>query len=259
MPNVLKSDFYRFATNNKFLYGLATFVSGIAFLLVMMVRSDISLGIGGSGIWIIISEIDDIIQMGIQFHNGLLGVVVAVLISVFIGQEYQWKTLQNKWITSQNRSHIYLSKMILSSFASAVIFLVYQLVALLSSGQIGSFLTSEYAFMLICGLFIYATLGTVICLIAMSVKNNVAGVVICLCYVLFIETLLFAVSNLANVSATAGRVVDWGIRHSIYGMATVVSSVDFSPEHTFGIVINALIIMALSTVIGLLIFRKHEL
>ena len=259
MPNVLKSDFYRFATSSKLLYGLAAFVSGIAFLLVMMVRSDISLGIGASDTWIIISEIDDIIQMGIQFHNGLLGVVVAVLISVFIGQEFQWKTWQNKWVTIKSRSHIYLSKMVLSSFASAVMFLVYQLVALFGSGQMGSILTREYAFMLICGLFIYAALGTVICLIAMSVKSNVASVVMCLCYVLFIETLLFAVSNLASRSATAGRFVDWGIRHSIYGMVTVVSSVDFLPERTFGIVINALIIMALSTVIGLLIFRKHEL
>ena len=213
MPNVLKSDFYRFAISGKLLYGLLALVSVISFLLVMMVRSDISLGIGASDTWIIISEIDDIIRMGIQFHNGLLGVVVAVLISVFIGQEYQWKTWQNKWVTNQNRSHIYLSKMVLSSFASAVIFLVYQLVAIFSSGQIGSILTREYAFMIICGLFIYAALGAVICLIAMSAKNSIAGVIMCLCYVLFIETFLFAVSNLASLSATARRFVDWGIRH----------------------------------------------
>ena len=259
MSNVLKSDFYRLAASSKLLYGLAALVSGIAFLLTMMVRSDISLGIGASDTWIIISEIDDIIRMGIQYHNGLLGVVAAVLISVFIGQEYQWKTWQNKWVTSQNRAHIYLSKMALSSFASAAIFLAYQLAALFSSGQVGAILTGEYVFMIICGVFIYAALGTVICLIAMSVKNNVAGVIMCLCYVLFIETLLFAASNLANISAAAGGFADWGIRHSIYGMAAVVSSADFSPERTFGIVINALIIMALSTVVGLLIFRKHEL
>ena len=85
------------------------------------------------------------------------------------------------------------------------------------------------------------------------------GVIVCLCYVLFSETLVSVMSNISNISAAIGRFVGWGIRQSTFGMSTVVSYADFSPGMTLGIVINALITMLLSTTPRLLIFWKYEL
>lgn len=257
MPNILKSDLYRFV-NSKLLYGLIALTAVIPFLLTMMIRNDIRLGISVYGNLILFREIDDIVRMGIQYQNGL-GIFVAVLISVFIGQEYQWKTWQSKWIMSKSRMGMYLSKAIFSALGSAVIFMIYQMVVLFSSGQIGIILAGDYISMLIFGLLIYAALGIAICLIAMSIKNNVAGPIVCLCYVLFSETLLSAISNVGNISVTVRRFVELGIRHSVFGMSAIVSSMDFSPNMALGIVVNALIIIVLSSTFGLVIFRKYEL
>ena len=258
MTKLLKSDLYRL-TNSKILYGLSFFVAVVAVLFVIMIRSDISLGIYALGNVVEIGRMEDIIGLGIQYHNGLLGVVVAMILSVWIGQEYQWNTWQYKWVTSKSRRYMYLAKAIISALVSVAIFLLYQLVALFSSGQVGIILSWNYMSLIIGGIFVYGALGTVICLMTMSAKNNVVGVVVCLCYVLFIESLLFAVSIGANHIAIAGRIVDWGIRHSIYGMTAAVVRMDLTPGQILGIGFNGIIIMILATILGMFVFEKCEL
>ena len=162
MTNVWKSDLYRIG-KSRLLYGVAASTFIIAFFLIMLMRQDIRLGISIFGNLTAFKGIDDIIRIGIAYQKGL-GILVAVLISVFIGQEYQWQTWQQKWMASKSRISIYLSKAALSSVVSAAIFLLFQIVALLSSGQIPEILTLEYAGMIISGVFIYAALGSVICI-----------------------------------------------------------------------------------------------
>jgi hypothetical protein len=77
--------------------------------------------------------------------------------------------------------------------------------------------------------------------------------------VLFSETLASVLQNIGGLSATVGRVIGWVIKHSIYGMSTLVSGAGFSSELAVGIVINALAIMFLSTAFGVIVFRKYEL
>lgn len=125
MFNILKCDLYRF-NKSKLFYSLAAFTAFIAFSLTMMIRQNIRLGIlitGGDGF--MFRNIDDIICAGIQYYK-LLGIFIAIFLSVFISQEYQWRTWQHKWITSRSRSRIYLSKAVFSSVVSASIFLIYQ-------------------------------------------------------------------------------------------------------------------------------------
>lgn len=257
MMNIWKNDLYRIG-KSKLLYGITAFTGIIAFLLVMLIRQDIRLGISIFGNLTAFKKIDDIIRIGIEYQKGL-GILVAVLISVFIGQEYQWQTWQQKWITNRNRIFIYLSKAALSSVISAVIFLIFQIVVLLSSSQIQEMLTPEYAGMMISGVFIYAALGSIICLLSMLVKNNTTSTIVCLGYVLFSETLVSVIKNLSSFSGTTMRLVELDIRHSIYGMSSIVSEISVSADLTIDILINSLAIMLLSTAIGLFIFRKYEL
>ena len=158
-------------------------------MLIMLMRQDIRLGISVFGNLTAFKEIDNIIRIGITYQKGL-GILVAVLISVFIDQEYQWQTWQQKWLTSKNRIYIYLSKAVLSSAVSAAIFLIFQIVALLSSSQIQEILTLEYTGTMISGIFVYAALGSVICLLSMLIKSSTASIIVCLGYVLFSETLV---------------------------------------------------------------------
>lgn len=257
MTNIWKSDLYRFG-KSKLFYGIAAFTSIIAFSLIMLMRQDIRLGISVFGNLTAFKGIDDIIRISIAYQKGL-GILVAVLISVFIGQEYQWQTWQQKWMTSKNRIFIYLSKAALSSAVSATIFLIFQIAALLSSGQIKEMLTPEYVSTMISSVFIYAALGSVICLLSMLIKSSTASIIVCLGYVLFSETLVSVVKNLSNFSNAIARFVEWGVQHSIYGMSLIVSGTAVSANLSIMILINSLAIMLLSTTVGLLLFRKFEL
>ncbi len=141
MPEVLMADVYRFG-KSKLFYGMAIFTGMLAFFLVMIIRQNVRFGVSVFGDLIAFKEIADVIRIGAAYQKGL-GIVAAVMISIFIGQEYQWKTWQHKWMVTQSRSSIYLSKVVLSSAFSVVLFLL--LVVLLSSGQIMELLTVEYA------------------------------------------------------------------------------------------------------------------
>jgi len=90
MTNIWKNDLYRIG-KSKLLYGVVAFTCFIAFSLIMLMRQDIRLGISVFGNLTAFKGIDDIIRIGIAYQKGL-GILVAVLISVFIGQEYQWQT-----------------------------------------------------------------------------------------------------------------------------------------------------------------------
>lgn len=257
MTNVLRSDLYRFI-RSKLLYGTMAFTGIIAFSLMMIMRQDIRLGISVFGNLTAFRGIEDVIRIGMEYQKGL-GILVAILISVLIGQEYQWKTWQHKWIINESRTGIYLSKAIISSATSAVIFLLFELVSLLSSGQISTILTDGFVTTVICGFVIYAALGTVICLFSMLIKNNTASVIVCLCYVLFSETLLSVIRNLSSFSVSFVEVVELGIRHSIYGMSMIISTTSVSADMAINIIINSVIIMFITTMFGLIVFRKYEL
>ena len=261
MIKVWKNDFYRLS-KSPVLYGVMVFTFILPFALTMIIRQDINFGVGiglyGEPTIIAFREISDIIQMGIQYHMGL-GIFVAILISVFIGQEYQWNTWQHKWIIGKSRTNIYLSKLALSCIASVLMFLLFQMVVLLFSGQITEIFTSEYLVKITGGLFVYAALGAVICLLSMLIKNNVASIIVCLLYVLFSETIVSAISNIGSISDTVGRFVEFGIRHSVYGMSMIVSSPQFSAGQIMRIIANSLVVILLSTLLGLAAFRKYEL
>ncbi len=257
MMNIWRSDLYRIGKSRLF-YGVMAFTFIMAFSLIMLVRQDIRLGISVFGNLTTFKKIDDIIRIGTEYQKGL-GILVAVLLSVFIGQEYQWQTWQQKWMTSQNRIFIYLSKAALSSMVSAVIFLVFQITVFLSSGQMQEMLTLEYAGMVLGSIFIYAALGAVICLLSMLVKQSTVSIIVCSGYVLFSETLVSMIKNLSGFSDTVGKFVEWGVQHSIYGMSLIVSGVPVSTDLVITILINSLVIMFSSIAIGLFLFRKYEL
>jgi ABC-type transport system involved in multi-copper enzyme maturation permease subunit len=256
VPDVLMADVYRLG-KSKLLYGIAVFTSVLAFFLVLVIRQDVRFGISVFGDLIAFKEIADVIRIGTAYQKGL-GILASVLISVFIGQEYEWKTWQHKWVANKSRSSIYLSKVMLSSIISVVIFLLFQWVVLLSSGQIFELLNAEYAVLMTGSIFIYAALGSVICLLAMLIKNRTASTIVCLGYVLMCETFISVLKNITGFSDMAARLVGWCIQHSIYGMSSLVMGTTGSTDFIVPILINAVVIIFLSTAVGLFVFNKVE-
>ena len=257
MVGIVINDLYRFG-KSKLLYGVIILTVGIALFLTMLIGQDIRLGISVYGNLVAFRGFDDIVRIGLTYNNGL-GIFVAVLLSVFIGQEYQWKTWQHKWLVGRSRVSIYLSKAVLSSVVSSLIFVIFQAVVLLSSNQTGDYISVGYIGMVLCGIAIYAALGAVICMLSMLIKNSTTSVIVCLLYVLAIESLASLLGNLASISETSSLIVGWLIRHSIYGMVTVVSESVVTWSLAISIFINSILIMLLSFAIVTLAFRRYEL
>jgi hypothetical protein len=221
-------------------------------------RQDIRLGISIFGDITAFKSIDDVVRFGLAYQKGL-GIFIAVLISVFIGREYQWQTWRQKWLACKSRVYIYISKAALSSSVSAAIFLFFQAAALLGSGRIREMLTPEYAYMMLSGVFIYAALGCVICLLSLLVKSGTASIIVCFGYVMFCETLVSVIRNLSGFSDNSLRFAERCIKHSVYGMSSIVSGTMISAGPTVTVILNSLAIMLLSAAIGLSFFRKYEL
>lgn len=257
MTKILKSDFFRIG-KSKLLYGLLAFTFALAFGLVLMIFQDVRLGISVFGNLTMFKTAGDIFQLGIKYHKGL-GILVAILISVFIGQEYQWNTWQQKWITGNSRTRIYLSKVVVSAIVSVSIFLVFEITTLLFSGVLNVERAGNAVLMLIGGSFMYAALGAVICMLSMLIRNSTASVIICLSYILFCETLSTVAQNIGRLSDAAAKVVDWLMGHSIYGMSLIMSDASVSAGVVLSVSATSLAIMAFSTLIGLCVFRKYEL
>lgn len=257
MTAIWKGDLFRFG-KSKLFYGIAACTCLIACSLMILTRQDIRFGISIFGNLTAFKTTDDIVRIGVQYQKGL-GVLVSILLSVFIGQEYAWKTWQHKWIIGRSRANMYISKALLSSMVSIAIFLLFEGAALLCSGQILNLLTDGYVSMVICSVFVYAALGSVICMLSMLIKNNTASIIVCLGYVLFGETILSAIKNVSGLFNNIARFAEWGMQHSIYGMMIRICNPSVSIGLIFPIFLNAVIIILVSTTIGLLLFRKYEM
>jgi ABC-type transport system involved in multi-copper enzyme maturation permease subunit len=257
MIAIWRSDLYRFG-KSKLLYAIAAVTCCIALFLVFLMRLDFRLGISVFGKLTAFKGVHDIIGVGLTYQKGL-GIFIAILIAVFIGQEYQWQTWQQKWMTSKNRVCIYLSKAALSAIASIAIFLLFQLIALLGSGRMRELMSLDYGSQMISGVFIYGALGTVICMLSMLFKSNTASIIGCLGFVLLGEMAASLARNISSFSDPAAKLVEWVIQHSIYGMSALASSVSFSSGLAPGIIFNSIAIMLVSTAIGLFLFRRYEL
>ncbi len=257
MTNIWKGDVYRLA-KSRTLYAVAGGVGLLSLLLTIMMRMDIHLGVGGFGASATFKEMEDVIHLGLR-HNHGLGLFIAVFIAVFIGQEYTWKTWQNKWLAGRSRVRIYLSKLALSVAASISTFLLFQLVALLGSGQIREILTGEYLTAMLRGSFLYGALGAVLCMLSMLLQNATASVIFCLGYILFGETLAHSIRTLARLGDAAAQISEWIVNHSIYGMSSDLFLAPASPVSVLATFVNAVVIILLSAACGIFFFRKYEL
>lgn len=257
MFNIICSDIYRIKKSRLF-YGIIIFAGLISLLLMLLNRQDIRLGISIFGNLTTFISAEDVISLGVQYQKGL-GLIIAIFISVFIGQEYQWNTWQHKWLISKTRYGIYLSKAILSAVVSFLTFLVFEISALLFSGQVGNLLAGGYITTLLYGGVIYIALGAVLCFISMLIKNSTTSVVVTLSYILFSETVMTVLQNIGSVSAVTEKITAWCVQHSIYGMSSVLAAAPMTPMSISYIVISSLVIFVVTTIMGMLFFHKYEL
>lgn len=256
MTQIIKGDFFRLSKSKQG-RSLLTTALLISIVFTVLIHQEIRFGIiifesetNFKSVW-------DIFELGLA-HQKILGIFVAILIASFIGQEYQWHTWQQKWLAGYSRSRIYLSKVLLSITLSVGLFFIFEMTTFLLSGALAITWTGNFWLLLMGGCFIYATLGSTLCLFAMLIKQSFAATLACLGFVMFGEMLLMVVHQLARFSDIIAQIAKWLTKHSLYGMAQTMQG-NVSVQDVFSVAVTGMGIMMLTTIIGITIFRHYEL
>ncbi|WP_165854705.1 ABC transporter permease [Faecalimonas umbilicata] len=257
ISKIINCDFYRIK-KSKLFYGAIILSGLVALSLMLLNRQDIRLGISIFGNLTTFISSEDVINLGVTYQKGL-GLIIAIVISVFIGQEYQWNTWQYKWLISKTRIGMYLSKALLSAIISTVIFLLFELTALLFSGQFTYLLENGFTQKLICGAFIYAALGSVLCMISVLIKNSTASIIVSLGYVLCDEMIMSVMQNITRVFPAAKQIISIWSNHTIYGMSVSLCNSPASSNIIMSTLVTSICISFLAILIGIWRFRKYEL
>ena len=117
-----------------------------------------------------------------------VALIAAVVVALFIGQEYADKTIRNKIITGHSRLAIYLSNLMICSVAAIILFVVPTLLIGLAIGGplMGGFELPAGAFILPALCYLLALLGftSLFVLLAMSIDNRTVAAVTILLVVL---------------------------------------------------------------------------
>ncbi len=250
MGRIIKFDVHRMMKSSVFI-GVSVLTVFIAGVLSILMNQDINLGISIYGNMTGFKSIEDVILIGTQFYKGL-GYIVAVVIAVFWGQEYLWKTLGKKENLVQGRTKIYLSKVLVSIGSTVVMYTLFQLTVVALSGH--PVLTMQYICVLVGGVFPYVALASVLAMITTGVGSNMGALIACIAYVVISEPVTQFVQRIGH-----SMPVVWEMgKYSVYGMAQRIN-MGMSASDILVNAINSIVIVVISTVLGILIFRKQEL
>ena len=120
-------------------------------------------------------------QQGLGGGCGLLGILSAIIISVFIGHEYASGGVRNKIMTGGGRVRIYLSKLILSCGMCALVYLSFHAVNFVfGSALLGweGVSVGQILLTLLAGLMFTLAYASIFTAVGMLTKNTVAGLLI---------------------------------------------------------------------------------
>ncbi len=124
---IIKRDLKRLFMSIDMLIGFLL-VLMITLFLSFLISSGTKFGISIFGNLTIFSNGKLILINGANYTKGI-GIIVAVLISLFIGKEYRYKTFGYILSKDISRRKIYFTKALSSIFIGTSIFLTYELIS----------------------------------------------------------------------------------------------------------------------------------
>ena len=135
----------------------------------------------------------DVMCSGFGGGIAFIGILDAVLVSIFIGHEYGCGAMRNKVMTGGGRPKIYLSELIVSCAMCAAVYLGFHAVNFVFGSALmgwGAHSFAEVALAFLSGLFMTLAYSAIFTGIAMLSKNTIAGL---LAGILGVLVVLFAV------------------------------------------------------------------
>lgn len=159
MKNLLSAEFLRlFKSKLFYILTSLSFVFGIVLQVYIYIGSKVS-------------EIEPRIEYGFFAVAAVVGFVVAVFVSLFVGTEYSDGTLRNKIVHGKKRISIYFSKLITCCLAMLLMYAAYYISSLIFGYILCGKFTTKASSVIITALVLYLCTCAYICLFLMISMN----------------------------------------------------------------------------------------
>lgn len=257
MSRLLPADLYRMFTKKWFwISTLFMFIISVFFIFMQYTAMDYTV------------SIDRVLFLPMSFY----GVVAAVFVSLFVGEDFSDGVIRNKMIAGRSRTSIYFSNMVASCIGCVTIYLC--MVATTWGLGIHFFeknvTTSEIVRFIGLGIFTCLVYGSFYCMVTMWTGNRTIAV--CLCMILaFVLLFLCLNSNqvlmqeqykdgVLNPHYVSGvKRVLYELLHDLNpsGQAAQLSMMKCLNEVRFALV--DLMWVVLNGVLGALVFKKEDI
>ena len=211
---------------------------------------------------------DDALVMVVDGY--VFPIVLSILITLFIGIEYSDKTIRNKLVVGHSRSEVYLSNLIICLALSWAMYAVGVIVAIAA----GVPLLGNYALsfkllfpQIACALLSISALASIAVLLAMTISNQIISSV----------TMLLVSVGLAYIPtplwdklySSFNEITLTGWKHTIYKVLydflptcqlyQYTSDIESFPKNLALFPLYSILIIVVTTVIGLVVFKKKNL
>lgn len=167
MSKLLRADFYRMYCNKRIWLCVASMILAAIFFILMQY--------GGMDYTVPFSRV---IFLPMTFY----GIVIAALVSLFVGEDFSDGVIRNKIVAGRKRSSIYLSNMICIWSACLMVYILTILTTVaigISLFENNVTLTEFFTFFGL-GLFTSIAFGSVFCILSMLIGNKSTSAMVCM-------------------------------------------------------------------------------
>ncbi len=183
MSKLLRANMARLWKNRVFWLGFFALTGFCIFQKILLIRDSVEVHYLEETFWI---------------QAYVIGIVLSVFISLFVGAEYEYGTIRNKMITGHVRSDIYLANVLVCIVAGWMMCLGCLISSLLIGVPFLGFFHVELSVILsegICVFALIAAYAAIYCFFAMLISNRTITAVVC---ILLSFLLLFGGSAVSN-------------------------------------------------------------
>ncbi len=239
------------------IYAGALVVLFFTLFLSVLISSGTKFGISIFGNLTIFTNGKLILLNGANYTKGI-GIIVAILVSLFIAKEYRYKTFAYMLSKDISRRQIYISKLLSSIFIGVILFMTYEIIAyiILRFTDKAGMNSSEFGILLIQGILIYSVISSFICFISMSLKNYILSLILSIMFMFLESNIVMGIGKIMNIM-NLDALFSILSKYSLYGMNEVVSSGEMSFSIEF--IIASISLVGISTLFGIVIFNRKEI
>lgn len=263
MTNILKSEFYKLKQSKAF-YICTAACAALALFIAFEIQHETAQAVlhpqdpeltsflamrphlGGA--WFI----------GQSFSQGMLSLICAVFVSIFVAVEFNFGTMKNIVSKGFNRIQIYIAKFIASAAASLVMLIVFMVVAGIAgtvlwgfnpngAANVGNLLPLFFTQALLIVAF-----TAVFVFVAMTLRSNGASIAVNISAVVLFDVLLQAANLLIGNSVTLSN---YWIAGNISKLATLSPT---GPDVTRGVIV-AVVYSIAAILAGGTLFKKQDI